>query len=204
MLARALKDRSQAALRAALGAGRARLVWKALCESLAVALLGAVVGIAVAHGSASLLLRLAFAPDAWVPVSAAPSTPALLFALGVSVVTAVLCGIAPAWMASRAAYGVEQRTREIGVRTALGADSRSVVVMVLRGTLTQLAIGLGLGIPAAIAIGHWVASQVFRVSPWDPTMLAGAALVLGLAASIAAAPARRAARVDPLVALRSE
>jgi predicted permease len=102
MLARALKDRSQAALRVALGAGRARLVSKALCESLAVALLGAVVGIAVAYGAASLLLRLAFAPDAWIPVTATPSMPALLFAMGVSVLTAVLCGIAPAWMASRA------------------------------------------------------------------------------------------------------
>jgi predicted permease len=517
MLARALKDRPQAALRAALGAGRARLVWKALCESLTIALAGAVVGIAVAYGGAGLLLRLAFAPDAWVPVSAAPSTPALLFALAVSVFTAVLCGIAPAWMASRAdpvdglrgtgrhtghhrqwaqktlviaqvamsvvllslaamlgqslqnlqqknfgfetrdrylvyvnaklvgypqeqlvalfhqiedrlraipgvrnvsgalyapmsgyywgreiqisgkrdqdatssawtrvtpaffetlgntivrgrpineadsansqpvavvnqafarkyfgsenplgqrfgpsphanlyevvgvasdmryfadawepipmyfvphaqtthfdnpsletreiwsqyfntivvwapgapphleeqltraianfgiavyiaqpyadvirvryaeqnmvasvawlfgsvglllaavglygvaAYGVEQRRREIGVRTALGADSRSVVAMVLRGTLTQLGIGLALGIPAAIGIGHWVASQVYGVSPWNPTMLAAEVIVLGVAASIAAAvPARRAAGVDPLEALRSE
>ena len=104
-----------------------------------------------------------------------------------------------------AAYGVEQRTSEIGVPMALGADRGSVVAMVLRGAFWQVVIGVALGIPAAIGAGHLIASQLFGVRPWDPLMLSGSTLLLALAAMIAAAiPARRATRVDPLVALRYE
>src|SRR2546430_381068 len=96
------------------------------------------------------------------------------------------------------AYGVEQRTSEIGVRMALGADRGSVVAMVLRGAFAQVGIGLALGIPAAIGAGHLIASQLFGVRPWDALLLSSATLVLGLAALTAAAiPARRATRVDP-------
>ena len=103
------------------------------------------------------------------------------------------------------AYGVEQRTREIGVRMALGADRGSVLVMVLREAFWLLGIGLALGIPAAIGAGHLIASQLFGVRPWDPLMLSGATLLLSLSALIAAViPARRATRVDPMVALRYE
>jgi len=103
------------------------------------------------------------------------------------------------------AYGVEQRTREIGVRMALGADRGSVVAMVLRGAFWQVGIGLALGIPAAIGAGHLIASQLFDVRPWDPLMLIEATLLLGLAALIAGLiPARQATKVDPMVALRHE
>ncbi len=103
------------------------------------------------------------------------------------------------------AYGVEQRTSEIGVRMALGADRGSMVALVLRGAFLQLAIGLVLGIPAAIGTGSLIASELYGVSPWDPLVLATVALVLGLAALPAALiPARRAASVDPMRALRSE
>jgi putative ABC transport system permease protein len=103
------------------------------------------------------------------------------------------------------AYGVEQRTSEIGVRMALGADRGSVVAMVLRGAFSQVGIGLGIGIPAAIGAGYLMASQLFGVKPWNPSLLAGATLLLGLATLIAAViPARRAASIDPIPALRSE
>jgi putative ABC transport system permease protein len=103
------------------------------------------------------------------------------------------------------AYGVEQRTSEIGVRMALGADRGSVAGLVLRGALGQVLAGLALGIPAAIGAGHLIASRLYGVRPWEPRMLAGATLLLGVAALVAAViPARRAARVDPMQALRSE
>jgi putative ABC transport system permease protein len=102
-------------------------------------------------------------------------------------------------------YGVEQRTNEIGVRMALGADRANVLQMVLRSAFWPVGIGLGLGIPAAIGAGSLVASHLFGVSPWDPLMLSLAAVLLTLAALIAAAiPARRATRVEPMVALRYE
>ena len=103
------------------------------------------------------------------------------------------------------AYGVEQRTNEIGVRMALGANRGSVVAMVLRGAFGQVGIGLALGIPAAIGTGHLIASQLFGVRPWDPLILSGATLLLAVAALVAAiVPARRAMQVDPAVALRHE
>jgi len=103
------------------------------------------------------------------------------------------------------AYGVEQRRSEIGVRMALGADRRSVTAMVLRGAFWQVGIGLGIGIPAAIGAGYLMSSQLFGVAPWNPLLLAGATLLLALAALVAAMiPAQRAASTDPMRALRSE
>jgi ABC-type antimicrobial peptide transport system permease subunit len=103
------------------------------------------------------------------------------------------------------AYTVEQRTSEIGVRMALGADRRDVVRMVLRGAFSQIGIGLALGIPAAIGAGKLMTGQLFGVKPWDPVMLTAATILLGVAALLASLiPARRAASVEPMVALRSE
>ena len=103
------------------------------------------------------------------------------------------------------AYGVEQRTSEIGVRMALGADRGSVTAMVLRRAFWQVSIGLGIGIPAAIGAGYLMSSQLFGVTPWNPLLLAGATVLLGLAALCASViPARRAATIDPMQALRSE
>jgi len=102
------------------------------------------------------------------------------------------------------AYTVEQRTSEIGVRMALGADRGQVMKMVLRGAFSQVGIGLALGIPAAIAAGMLMSKQLFGVKPWDPIMIAVAAVMLGLAALFASAiPARRAAGVEPMEALRN-
>jgi hypothetical protein len=102
------------------------------------------------------------------------------------------------------AYMVEQRTSEIGLRMALGANRGRVTTMVLRGALSQIGIGLAIGIPAAIGAGKLMATQLFGVQPWDPIMLALAVLMLGLAAVLTSAiPARRAAGVEPMTALRN-
>ena len=103
------------------------------------------------------------------------------------------------------AYGVEQRTGEIGVRMALGANRSSVVMMVLRGAFWQVGVGLAIGIPAAIGAGWAIASQLFGVEPWSPWMLGSTTLLLlSTAFAAAAIPARRAAAVDPMRALRAE
>jgi putative ABC transport system permease protein len=103
------------------------------------------------------------------------------------------------------AYTVEQRTHEIGVRMALGADRAKVVRMVFRSAFFQIGIGLALGIPLAIAAGKLMTQQLYGVSPWDPRMLTISALLLCAAALLASwIPAARAARVDPMVALRNE
>jgi putative ABC transport system permease protein len=103
------------------------------------------------------------------------------------------------------AYTVEQRTREIGVRIALGADRGGVVRMVLRGAFSQVGVGLALGIPLAILAGRLMTKQLFGVQPWDPIMLAIAVLLLCFAALLSSViPASRAASVQPIVALRNE
>ena len=103
------------------------------------------------------------------------------------------------------AYMVEQRTSEIGIRMALGADRWRVVRMVLRGAFSQVGIGLALGIPLAIGAGRLMKDQLFGVKPWDPVMLMLATLLLIFAAVLASTiPARRAAGVEPMVALRNE
>jgi predicted permease len=103
------------------------------------------------------------------------------------------------------AYTVEQRTNEIGLRMALGANRANVITMVLRSAFWQIGIGLGLGIPLAILAGKLMKDQLYGVAPWDPVMLAGAAVLLALAALMASvAPVRRAAGVEPMVALRNE
>lgn len=103
------------------------------------------------------------------------------------------------------AYGVARRTNEIGIRMALGADRRNVLSLVLRAALAQVGLGLAIGIPTALAGGHLLAHQLYGVRSYDPTILGAAAMVVTACAIFAASvPARRATRVDPMVALRHE
>jgi predicted permease len=103
------------------------------------------------------------------------------------------------------AYSVSQRTREIGVRMALGATRSGVINLVLRGALSQIVAGLCLGIPAALLAGHLMGSMLYGVSGYDPLAFIGATLLLGVSAAIAGfIPAHRAASIDPMHALRSE
>jgi len=102
-------------------------------------------------------------------------------------------------------YTVEQRTNEIGLRMALGADRKDVVSMVLLGAFWQIGIGLGIGIPLAIVAGKLMKDQLFGVQPWNPVMLLSAAGMLAAAAMVASlVPVRRAVGVEPMVALRNE
>jgi len=103
------------------------------------------------------------------------------------------------------AYAVARRTGEIGIRMALGADRASVLGLVLRGALAQVALGLAIGIPVALAGGRLLATELYGVKSYDPLILGLAAVVLaacGLAAGLL--PARRAASMDPVRALRTE
>jgi predicted permease len=103
------------------------------------------------------------------------------------------------------AYTVAQRTNEIGIRMALGADRTSVVQMVLRGAFRRVVAGLVLGLPLAIGAGRLLAAQLYGVSFWDPLALGVAAVSLGACAFVAAIiPATRAASIPPMNALRTE
>ena len=103
------------------------------------------------------------------------------------------------------AYGVTQRTREIGVRIAIGAQRADVLRLVMGGALRLAAIGVGAGLVAAVGCAQLVASQLYGVSPRDPLTFLGISVLLALVTLLASfLPARRAARVDPAVALRSD
>jgi ABC-type antimicrobial peptide transport system permease subunit len=103
------------------------------------------------------------------------------------------------------AYSVDQRTREIGVRMALGAQRSAVSGMVLREALRLVVIGIGAGVLGSLATAGLLRPLLFGVGPWDATTLGGVAVLLGAAAMLASyLPARRAASVNPVEALRAE
>ena len=103
------------------------------------------------------------------------------------------------------AYTVAQRTNEIGLRMALGADRGNVISLVLRGAFKRVIIGLLIGVPLAVAAGRLIAAQLYGVEFWDPLALTIAAGALALCAFIAAIiPAGRAASISPMSALRTE
>ena len=102
-------------------------------------------------------------------------------------------------------YTVAQRTQEIGVRVALGADPRSVIRLIAVDGLRLTAIGIAIGLVAALAAGRALRSVLFDVSPADPvTYAAVVAIFAATACAALVVPARRALAVDPLTALRAE
>src|SRR5262245_10231330 len=103
------------------------------------------------------------------------------------------------------AYTVERRTREVGIRVALGADARSVLTMVVAQGLRLVAAGMGIGLALAMVSAHVMRSLVFDIAPADPVSYAGAIVLFAVTALAATLmPARRALRVDPIVALRAD
>jgi putative ABC transport system permease protein len=102
-------------------------------------------------------------------------------------------------------YAVGQRTREIGIRLALGASRRDVLQLVMRQGITLTAVGLGLGLAASAALVRLMRTLLFGVSAYDPLTFAGVTLLLAAVAFLACyLPARRAMKVDPMIALRYE
>jgi len=121
----------------------------------------------------------------------------LFAALGLVLATVGIYGVI--------AYGVSQRTHEIGLRMALGAQARDVMKMVVRQGMTLAMIGVAAGLIASYALTRLMKTLLFGVSATDPLTFIVIALSLGLIALLACwIPARRAAKVDPMIALRCE
>jgi predicted permease len=158
--------------------------------------------------------RAARALDANLPLGDPKSVPTaisrnqsprrlLLRLLGVlSIVTVVLAAVGLYGLVS---HGVALRTREFGIRMALGAAEHRILMTVVRGGLRLAVVGIVLGGFGAVALTRLLRAYLFGVSPFDPVSLIVAAVALAMAALLACwIPARRASRVDPMVALRSE
>ncbi len=143
LLARGMARRSQTSLRLAMGASRARIVSQSLIESVLLSVGGGIAGLAVATGAGRLILALAFHSAHFLPIGTSPSLPVLAFAFGLSVVTGVLFGTAPAWFATRtdpveALRGANRSTRDsssLSRKALLVAQATLSVVLVAGATM---------------------------------------------------------------------
>jgi ABC-type antimicrobial peptide transport system permease subunit len=103
------------------------------------------------------------------------------------------------------AYGVVQRTRELGIRAALGASRRDLLWSVLRQAVAVVAAGIAVGLAGSLLVSRLLSSQLYHVSATDPAVFAAIALLLLAVGTLAGyLPARNATRADPMVAIRSE
>jgi len=102
-------------------------------------------------------------------------------------------------------YSVTQRTREIGIRMALGAARTDVLKLILSGSMVWVAVGIALGVMASLGLTRLLGTLLYGVKPGNPLVLGSVSFVLASVALLASyIPARRAAKVDPMVALRYE
>jgi putative ABC transport system permease protein len=127
----------------------------------------------------------------------------MMYLLGVFAAVALI--LATVGIYGAVAYTVEQRTGEIGVRMALGAQTLDVLRLIVSQGMKPVFIGLLVGLAAALALGKLLASQLYQVSTHSPVLLTATVAILGLAALLACLfPAHRASRVNPVIALRAE
>jgi predicted permease len=156
----------------------------------------------IAAVDAELPLYTVRTMEAWVSRSLTDRRTPMVLALGFAVVALFLAAIG---IYGVLAYQVNQRTREIGIRMALGAGSPSIFGMVLREGATMISIGAGLGLVGAFLLRRTLQSQLYEVGAMDPRVIAVVAAVLILVALAACLlPARRAARTDPVIALTGQ
>ena len=148
MLARGLKNRAQTSIRVALGASRGRLVRGVLVESLVLSVIGGALGIAVAYAGTKMIVSLAFqigGPNNYVPLEAAPSWPVLLFTLGISMLTGIVFGIAPAWMTSHADPAEALRAAGRSVGAGRAGIQKSLVIAQVAVSIVLLSAAALLG-----------------------------------------------------------
>lgn len=229
LLARGSVRRKELAIRAALGAGRLRIARQLLAESAVLALAGDALGLPLASWGveflASGLPEYLINANPRVVMLKIDAT-ALGFTFALSMLTSFLFGLIPALRLSkvdlnealkegartagtrsrlRQALVVAERTREIGVRMALGAQAGNVMRMVLRHGMALAVAGVMIGLAASFALNRVISGLLFGVQPTDPlTLVAITLLLLAVALVSCLIPARRATKVDPLVALRHE
>ena len=124
----------------------------------------------------------------------------MLLMLAVAVVALLLAAVG---LYGVLAFIVGERTREIGIRMALGAEARDVLALVMRQSGAMVLVGIAVGLAGALAAGPLLASALYAVTPLDRTTLAGVPLLIAAVAAVATwLPARRATRVNPVEALR--
>jgi putative ABC transport system permease protein len=140
--------------------------------------------------------------EAQVDISASNERSLAMLALGFAALAVLLAAVG---LYGVLAYATQSRTREIGVRLALGAPRRSLVSLVVREMAWIAGLAVLVAVPGTVGLAHFFASQLYGVSTWDPVTLALAVLLTAAMVALASAlPARRATVVDPMVALRSE
>jgi ABC-type antimicrobial peptide transport system permease subunit len=127
------------------------------------------------------------------------------FALTISAIGAIALTLSSVGLYGIIAYGAQRRTREIGLRIALGARPRDVVQLITSQGLRLVTIGIGLGLLASLAVLPLMRNMMFGLNPLNPVVFAAAAALMASVAAVASyLPARRAAATDPMVALRSD
>ena len=162
-------------------------------------ILGGTIGVGILRTPGSVVARLGSEPLA-IAVWVLGGMYALLGAFALLALLITAAGIAGV-----IAYSVSQRTHEIGIRMALGAQRSRVVWMILREVVLLAAVGLAISVPTALAASKLVESFLFGMKPNDPLALIGSAATLVTAAILAGyLPARNASRIDPMIALRHE
>jgi predicted permease len=143
LLVRGMGRRTELSVRTALGAKRARIIRQLLTESVVLAVMGGIAGLAIAYAGAQMLLRLAFPGAQNLPIHAGPSLPVVGFAFGLSLLTGILFGVAPAWLAARAEPADALRS---GARSTAGGASRLQRILVVLQAALSLVLLIGAGL----------------------------------------------------------